>query len=224
MRPSGLTAVCVICLVMGALGCFPLLFGCIGLVAQPMINEVTQDFVRGMAGNSPQVQQQLDQQESMMQEVMAIQREWMPYSIAAMVFLAVAVVGMIVGAILGLNLKRMAHVWMITGMVAAIAHGLIGGYVGYTIQRDSQAIVMRNMNQAMQAGPAPAPPAAKAMANSAMQAGQAVGLMFMVFWLLVKCGTYGTCSWYLLTPKIRQLFEGDGSERAVIDALSEPPT
>jgi hypothetical protein len=57
-----------------------------------------------------------------------------------------------------------------------------------------------------------------------MQAGTAIGLAFAFGWALAKCGMYGVCIWYLLTPRVRRLLEGDGSERAIIDALSEAPT
>ena len=66
MRPAGLTAVCIIALVMGAIGAFTSIFGCIGLVAQPLVMELTQWFMELLPGsNTPQFQQQMDQQQAL---------------------------------------------------------------------------------------------------------------------------------------------------------------
>jgi len=224
MRPAGLTAVCIISLCLGVLGGFSLLAGCVGLVAQPFMMDAMQNFMKGMGGaQSPQMQQQLEQQRVVMQETLVVQQRWMPFMILAMVILAVAVVGLIVGAVKGLRLKRMAHRWMIFGMATAMVHALVAGYVGYGSQVESQAIVMRHFNQTVQTSPGMANPAAKAMANNMMQAGTGIGMVIVFGWVLLKCGYYAIAIWYLLTPPIRKLFEGDGSERAIIDALSDRP-
>jgi hypothetical protein len=60
--------------------------------------------------------------------------------------------------------------------------------------------------------------------NSSMQLSMAIAMTFAFGWGLVKCITYAFSIWYLLTPQIRRLLEGDGSERAIIDALSETPS
>lgn len=224
MRPAGLTAVCIIAIVMGVIGAFTNLLGVIGMVIQPYMSDFMQMFMSGMPGQPAQVQQQLEQQRVIMDDMAAIQQQWMPFIVAAMVVLMAAVLCMIYGGIQGLRLKPKAHWWMIGGMCAAMLHGMINGYYTYGTQRDSHPVMVRHMNQTLQAGGAPAPPAARAMTNSAMQFGTAIGLVFIILWIMVKCCLYGSCIWYLLTPKIRQLFESDGSDRAIIDALSEAPT
>lgn len=225
MRPAGLTAVCIISLILGLFGSLAVLLGCVGLIAQPAIMKMSQDFQKSVVtSQSPQVQQQLQQQEAMMNQMAAVQKKWMVPSAAAMLIAVVAVVGLIVGSIKGLYLKPQAHKWMIAGMTAGIVHALVASYIGYATQRDTQGIVMQQMNQTMQAAPGGMPPGAAAMTNSAMQASMAISFAFIFGWAFVKCAYYATAIWYLLTPRIRRLFEGDGSDRAIIDALSEQPT
>jgi hypothetical protein len=227
MRPAGLTAVCIISLCLGVLGTFGLLAGCFGLVAQPMIMQWSRDFQKSITQNqsSPQLQQMQEQQEAMLEELQTIQRKWLIPSVAGLGIAAVAVIGLIVGAIKGLSMKPYAHKWLIIGMSAAIIHSLVASFVGYVTQRETQVIMVRQMNQTMQQNtPGGMPPGATALTTNAMQLGAAIGMVLIFGWMLVKCGFYTIGIWYLLTPRIRQLFEGDGSDRAVIDALSDAPT
>lgn len=225
MRPAGLTAVCIISLILGLFGSLALLAGCGGLIFQSTIMKMSQDFQKSVVtSQAPQVQQQLQQQEAMMNQITQVQKKWIVPSAAAMLIAAVAVAGLIVGAIKGLYLKPNAHKWMIAGMTAGIVHALAAAYIGYATQRDTQGIVMQQMNQTMQNAPGGMPPGAQAVTNSAMQASMAIGVAFVFGWAFAKCAYYATAIWYLLTPRIRRLFEGDGSDRAIIDALSEQPT
>jgi hypothetical protein len=225
MRPAGLTAVCIITLCFGVLGGFSLFGGCLSIAAQPLmlkfVGGATQKLV---SANTPQMQQKLEQQQAVMKETLAVQRQWLPFMIVGLVILAVAVVSLIVGAIKGLNLRPMAHRWMITGMTAAIVHAFISTFVAYRTQMESQEISFRHFNQALQTTPGATNPAAQAMANNMMQVGTSLGLVVIFGWTLLKCGYYLIAIWYLLTLRIRQLFESDGSDQAVIDALSDAPT
>lgn len=227
MRPAGLTAVCIISLIVGVLGGFAVVAGCGGLMFRSTIMKLSQDFqktVMSGAPQTPQLQQMQKQNEAMMNELVKVQNKWIVPGVAAMFVSAAAVVGLIVGGIRGLNLKPRAHLWMIVGFSAGILHALIASYIGYATQHDTQAIMVQQMNQAMLTVPGSAPPGARAMTSSAMQAGAAIGFAFIFGWAFLKCAAYATCIGYLLTPRNRKLFEGDGSDRAVIDALSAPPS
>jgi len=228
MRPAGLTAVCIICLIVGLFGSLGLLLSCAGYIAQPMLMKLSSDFQKTLTPRTAQTQQEQQLQETMMQDIAAIQRKWLIPSLAATFVAAVAMAGLIIGAIRGLHLRRMAHAWLIAGMAAAILHAFIASYIGYVTQREIQPIMAQQMTQAMQNAAPGAPPAARAMTSgmmsSAMQVSTAMGMMFIFGWTLLKCAFFAVGIWYLLTPRIRALFEGDGSDRAVIDALSDAPT
>lgn len=229
MRPAGLTAVCIISYVLGFTGSLALLCGCANTLFQSAIMEASLG-VQNWFDNlqPPQMQQQMakhyEYERELMQEFAAIQANWLVISVALLLVLAVAVVGLIGGAIKGLNLSPRAHHWMIVGMSVGIVHGLFGAYRDAGIQRESQVLSLRHMERTLQATPGGANPQARAMTSSAMQVTSTLSAVLYWGWALVKCTTYAICIWYLLTPRIRQLFEGDGSERAVIDALSETPT
>ena len=225
MRPAGLTAVCVIALCLGVMGAMGVVVGIGGLVLQPAIQRWAADFQKNMpGGQSPQAQKQFEAQQEMMKEMDVVVRKWIVPSLVGTAICVVAVIGLIVGSIKGLNLRPMAHKWMIVGMSAGILHALLAGYVGLGTQRDSQAVTQRFMDQTLQAGPAATAPGAKAIMSSTMQMTTVLAMVMVFGWGLIKCTTYAFSIWYLLTPRIRQLFESDGSERAVIDALSEKPT
>jgi hypothetical protein len=229
MRPAGLTAVCVISLILGILGGLALGGGCITTFAQPYVMKVSEAFQEWVLRMQPpqmhkQFAQQRAQQKVMMEETMAVQRPWRPYLIAGLAILTAAVVGLCVGSVKCLRLKPRAHTWLIVGMSAGILHALISSYVGYGIARDTQPIAIKYVNQMQQTIPGPGAPAARAASSAAMQISAVVTMVLVFGWALVKCGFYGIGVCYLLTPRIRRLFEGDGSERAVIDALSETPT
>lgn len=229
MRPTGLTAVCLIAMALGVLGGFSLFTSIVATFLQPAILDFTEWMQAKIMSVQPaQMQQQFAQQmasqKQMMQEMIAIQRGWMLYLVAGLVVLAATATALIVGGIKGLRLRPRAHYWMIAGFSAGILHALISTFVGIAIQRESEPITMKYVNQSMQTNPAMANPAARAMMTNASQAGATIGYAFLFGWALLKCGAYATCIGYLLTPRNRRLFEGDGSERAIIDALSDKPT
>jgi len=225
MRPAGLTAVCIIALCLGVLGAMGVVVGLGGLVLQPAIQRWSTDMQKNLpGGQTPQMQQQLERQQVMMKEMEAVMHKWIVPSLIATGICVVAVIGLIVGSVKGLNLRPMAHKWLIVGMSAGIIHTLVGGYVGLGTQRESQLVTQRFMDQTLQSGPAATAPGAKAIMNSTMQMTMVLAMVMVFGWGLLKCITYAFSIWYLLTPPIRRLFEGDGSEQAVIDALSATPT
>jgi hypothetical protein len=225
MRPAGLTAVCIIALCLGVMGGMGIVVGTVGLVLQPAIQKWATDLQKGLPGaQSAQGQKQAELQQNMMKELEPVTRKWLIPSIIGSTVCLVAVVCLIVGSIKGLNLRPMAHQWLIIGMSTGILHALVAGYVGHSVQRETQMVTMRYLDQTFQAGPAAKAPGAKAVVNSTMQISVVLGMVMIYGWGLVKCTFYAFSIWYLLTPQIRRLFEGDGSERALIDALSEAPT
>lgn len=225
MRPAGLTAVCIIALCLGVMGAMGVVVGIGGLVLQPAIQKWSTDLQKSLPGaQTPQGQKQAELQQQMMKELEPVTRKWLIPSLAVSGICVVAVIGLIVGSIKGLNLRPKAHKWLIVGMTAGILHTLLGGYVQVAAQRDTLPVTQRFMDQTLQSGPAATAPGAKAIMNSTMQMSMALAMVFAFGWGLVKCITYAFSIWYLLTPRIRRLFEGDGSEQAVIDALSETPT
>jgi len=228
MRPAGLTAVCVISLILGLVGGLALVVRGAAYVAQPFLMKVAADFQQSVTRQSPQMQEMQKHQEAMNQEIAAIQRRWLVPSIAGNLIAAVAAVGLVVGAVRGLHMKPRAHILLIAGMAAGILHGLMASSIGYATARETQPIMQRHMTLATQNVGAGLPPAARAMqtsmTNSMMQVGTALGFVFIFGWTFVKCAVYAVCIWYLQTPRIRKLFEGDGSDRAVIDALSDAPS
>jgi hypothetical protein len=225
MRPPGLTAVCIIALCLGVMGAMGIVVGIGGLVLQPAIQKWSTDLQKSLPGaQTPQGQKQAELQQNMMKELEPLTRRWLIPSLIGSAICLVAVVCLITGSIKGLNLRPMAHKWLIIGMSAGILHALVGGYVGHAVQRETQILTMRYMDQTLQSGPAAKAPGAKALMNSTMQLTMVIGMVMTFGWGLVKCIFYAFGIWYLLTPMIRRLLEGDGSERAVIDALSATPT
>lgn len=229
MRPAGLTAVCVLALCLGVLGGGGLLVGCVSTFAQPLVMKVSESFQEWVLAFQPaqlrqQMAKQRELQKGMLDELAVIQRPWKPYQIVNLLLLAVAVTGLLVGAVKGLKLRPRADKWLMTGMITGVLYSLLASYIAYGTARETQPIAAKYTNMTLQSVPAGSAPAARAASAAAMKVTAAFTMIMVFGWAVAKCTYYAIGIWYLRTPRIRQLFEGDGSERAVIDALSDTPT
>lgn len=213
MRPTGLSAICIISLVLGVLGASGLLMGCFGLLMQPAMMR----FVEQMQQNlPPQPGVQTQDPLAIHREAMAIQARWRGVLIAGFVLQAAAVSGLIFGGIQGLRLKRAAHKWLIAGMLIGILHAGVSAYAGYAMQRESRALVMRSMQTAP--GGMPPPPAVRGMMTQIMQLSEAVALLQTFGWAAIKCGFFGVGIWYLSQRHIRRLLEPQEPLEIVFEA------
>lgn len=219
MRPAGLTAVCVIGLVLGVLGGLGLLMSCGGLILQPFMQDAVMQFQRSLPGSNPQVQQQLDMQAAIQRDVLAVQARWRPWLIAGMVLQLATVVLLLAGCIRGLALKHGAHRWIVAAMLVGILQSILQTGVFWATQRETTAIMSRSMAQIMRGTPgAPMPPGMPQMMSGMMNFSATITIMAFAAWGLAKVGYYVFGACYVLTPSVRRLYAAEGTTANAVAA------
>lgn len=222
MRPAGLTAICIIGLVLGILGGFGLLTSCGGMIMQPIMQDAMEQLQRSLPGSPAQVQQQLDMQTTIQRDVLAVQARWRPWLIAGMVLQLATVSLLLIGSIRGLGLKRGAHRWLAAAMLCGIVQSILQTGIFWVTQRETTAILSRTMPQIMKGTPgAPMPPGMPQMMSSMMNFSATITIMAFAIWGLAKVGYYVTAACYVLTRRIRLLF--DPEPPAAVAVEEQPP-
>ncbi len=211
MRPTALTVICVIGLCLAGLGVFSALAGCLGLIAQPALNKFVMDMQQGLPA------QQMQAQQAMQQEIVAVQRKWMPLLIGQYGLHVVTVVLLFIGCVKGLKLGRNGHKWLFAAMISAIVLEVLRLIPAIGMQREIQAVMANYMNQMMAAGPGAPPPAVRGMMQEMMSIGTGVGIVFTFGWALLKLGFYGWSAWYARKPEVQRLFTGEDVPIELVD-------
>lgn len=201
MRPSGLTAICVIGLCLAGLGATTLAGGIFGLLAQPAINQFNLNMQKDMPPEFKQAQQ------DMQRDILAVQQKWAPALAGIAVFNLVTVLLLAAGCILGLKLHPKAFRWLMIALVCGLVFELARLVPGIGMQQETQAVIGRYMERFMMAGPKGAPAEARQMMQTMMQVGAGIGLAITVGWAALLIGFYGWSIWYLQQPDVKKLFE-----------------
>jgi hypothetical protein len=223
MRPPGLTAVCVIGIVLAIFGGLGLLMSCGGMIMQPFIEDAVVQLQRGLPGVPGQTQQQRDFQAAIQQEAFAVQARWRAWLITGMALQLATVVLLFIGCIRGLGLKPGAHRWLVAAMLCGVVQTLLQTGVFWATQQETAAIMSRSMAQMMRSTPgAPMPPGMPQMMSGIMNFSTTITIMFFAAWGLAKIGyfIFGAC--YVLTRRIRALFTLD-EPAAAAPPLGQPP-
>jgi hypothetical protein len=223
MRPAGLTAVCIIGIVLAVFGGLGLLMSCGGMIMQPFIQDAVVQFQRGLPGSPPQMQQQIELQAALQRDVLAVQARWRPWIITGMVLQLATVALLLIGCIRGLGLKRGAYRWLVAAMLCGVVQSIVQTGVFWGTQQETAAIMSRSMAQIMRGTPgAPMPPGMPQMMSGMMNFSTTITIMVFAAWGLAKIGyfVFGAC--YVLTRRIRALFTPDEPTTA-IPLVGQPP-
>lgn len=211
MRPKGLTAICIIGIILAGLGFISVSGGLLWWIAGNRFFETMSQ----LGSLNPQ---QAQLQETMMHEVVELQQRWAPFTIALTILQAVLVVLLLVAAIKGLRMRKGAGRLLATTMAFAILLELARIYPNYMLQQGSQEINTRYQNTLMQTGGnAPRARAAFTVMKQAQQVTMVVTYLIMGSWVIAKLGYYGTALWYVNRKDVRLLFEPEAETAAVSD-------
>ena len=200
--PGMLQAICIIAIVLGALGSFSVLGGVVG----PFVNEAIQKMVAAnMRPGSPQAKQQAQQQ----REIQAVADKWAPVNYALLAVLVVVVGCLIVGGVKAFRLQPSGHRLLLMAFLIAIAFELMRLFPTINILIDTFDVMEQSMADSMKAnsGGRPIPPAAARMSKTIMKGSIYLGIAFAVGWVLLKVGFYGFGAYYMRKPHIRGLYE-----------------
>jgi hypothetical protein len=200
--PGMLQAICIIAIVLGALGSFSVLGGVVG----PFVNEAIQKMVAAnMRPGSPQAKQQAQQQ----REIQAVADKWAPVNYALLAVLVVVVGCLIVGGVKAFRLQPSGHRLLLMAFLITIAFELMRLVPTISILVDTFDVMEQSMADSMKAnsGGRPIPPAAARMSKTIMKGSIYLGIAFAVGWVLLKVGFYGFGAYYMRKPHIRGLYE-----------------
>ena len=204
-RPGGLTAICVIGIVLGSLGVLGSLAGIAGLVAGPRLQEAMMP-PAGPGGNKS-----IEIQRTMQKKMQAVtDRYRWPNGAFALMNLGLAT-SMLAGAVMALKRGPKARALLITVFAVAIPFEILRTVVLAFMQWETSAVVS-DMLPRMMAVPAPVngPQAqqAAAMASAVAKASVVAGIAFLVIFSVAKLSYYAIGWFYLRRPVVRHWFSG----------------
>jgi hypothetical protein len=196
--PTGLKAVCIIAIVLGGLGT---LFSCGGaaslVIGQSLQAAFNMPVPQGVDPEEMRVQQELQAQ------LAAIDREHLPFMIAAVILHLISGLVLLFGGIFTLKLSATGRSILLAGCVLAILYELVGGVVNMMVQIQKVPVAQKFMDQALQPGaPAGLPPAFGQFMLAFMFAMLAISLITV----LIKLAFYVVSIVYLKKPHIAACF------------------
>lgn len=186
--PTGLKAICIIALVLGAIGTF---LSCLG-VAGLAINE---SFAGGMGfpgGNGGGQAQEV--QKELQQKIAAISRQYLPFTIAIVCLHLLAGILLMTGGTLGLKSVPAGRSTLVFGFLSAIVYEVSQSILNVIIQTKTIPLVRQSMEQMLQQPGQPGMPEGMGQLM--------VGFMFVILGVtlltvLVKLAFYAYSLYYL---------------------------
>jgi hypothetical protein len=209
-RPGGLTAICVIAIILGCLSTCGTLYGYAGAAAGPMMQSWQQQ-LQQQGGGAPGFDEMQQAQTEMMEALR-------PYTWVGLGFSTIGMLvalALLIGAALVLAGKPIGGTIVVPLFGVAIAYEVLQAAAQVWMQIQTQEVVGRYMSRIMsmsQTGTAP-PPELDSMMSGIMGASMIVGICFAVGWALAKITYYGWSIAYLRKPEVRAHL-GGGSDQA----------
>jgi hypothetical protein len=208
-RTGGLTVVCVLAIVLGALGLLAAVGGMVGLAfGQQMQTAFTPPTQPGVP------QEMMDLQQEMQEEMMRVANQYWSFNLIALLAHVVVASGLLVGGILTMQLKGVGRTVLMSACGIAIVFELARGVLQAFVQRQTFAVVNQYMERLLNVGGATGGAGARAqeMTLTIMKVAMYAGLALLAAWIFVKVIYFSLSIWYLSKPKIQALFQDQGIE------------
>jgi len=203
-RPTGLTAVCVIAIILGGLGLAGSLMGVVGLtVGSSMQKAFTLPPQPGMDT------QVIDAQLAMQREIQAVADRYWGYNLAFVLACLFVAGGLLAGGIIALGIKPAGRALLIGAFAVAVVFEVLRAVFQVFMQVEMVAVMSDSISRIMEAAsPAGAPGAEQAatIAAVATQVGMFVGIAFVCVYVLAKLIFYAVGIHYLRRPSVQRLF------------------
>jgi hypothetical protein len=203
VRPSGLSNICVLAILLSGVG---LLSGCVGVISQVFASGMQQAFSRMPAGaNAPGVEKQKEMNDRMF--AVANRYKWATFPLMAVKIVVEA--ALLTGAIMSLRLNPRGRSWLRGALLAAILFEAVYAVPVILIQRESQAVMSEMMPKVLEAQQG-ANKQLPGMNDVMSTFFSAVGIFSMIFalgWLAAKIVFCALSLRYLRKPEIQALFE-----------------
>jgi hypothetical protein len=205
-RPGLLTAVCIISIVLAAMGIMISLSSAVSMgIGVERIQRWTQSFTP--PNPNPRMQELQDQ---MQQEIMAATQSWQVFNWIMLAGLLLLAVSLLIGAIQTLGLKALGRRLLMGVFVALVVLDVLRAIAAMSIQLKTQRAMRTYMPQLMESAAPPGqpiPPQLGRMMSAMTGAAVVFGIVIAVFWVALKIAFYLFGLLYLRRPAIRSLFE-----------------
>jgi hypothetical protein len=208
-RPGGLTAICVIAIILGCLSTCGTLYGYAGAAFTPMMQSWQQQQMNaGGFGASPQ----FDEMQRAQQEMTAEMQRFTLPGLALSTLGALIGLALLIGASLALSGKPVARGLLVmfgVGIAFEVLHAAAGVWLQIQTQELVQRYMGRMMSMSQTPGSPPPPAEIDTIMSATMGASMAIGICFAVGWALAKITYYGWSIAYLRKPEVRAHLSGD---------------
>lgn len=216
-RPGGLTAICVITLVVGALG---VLSGISQFVNLLIGQKLQAAVLQAQAGAGEAA---LQAQREMQAKMAAITQKYAVYHWVCATTQSILAWIMIVGAVLSLRLRPAGRTLLLVALVASLLFEPAKAVLTAAVTKQSAPVIVASMKAAAQNS---APPGSRQSEEIGQMMGGLSQLVVVMQWVVLIgmtalwCIFYLVGVWYLTKPAVRALFAPD--VRSETDASGDP--
>lgn len=206
-RPTSLTVIAVVAIVLGALSSCCGLYAGFGLVMSDRMQAMSQQLAGvGRTADDPMVQEQ----RAMQAELLEFQRSWAPFTGGFVVVQLFVALLCILGGALALTGKGVGRVMLMGTFVFGTLFELGRAATETIMQFQMTDVTQRYMTRAMavaqsQHGGATVPGMEQTM-GAVMGGATAAGIVLLLLWALVKIGYYLTGLFMLRREDVRRFF------------------
>jgi hypothetical protein len=201
-RPGGLTAICVMAIVLGALG---LMTGCLGALSQVFNQQMQNGLAEMQAGANEEA---AELQKEMNAKVLAATAKYAWLTAVLSVFQLALAGSLLAGGIMSLKLRPLGRKLLLGAFATAIVFEAVRIYPTLAVQRATAPIMAEYMPKVMKAqAPKGGQPQGMDQAMSGiMSVALIVGMVFAVGTVIVKVVFYAIGIVYLRKPPVTSLF------------------
>jgi len=204
-RPQLLSAVCVICLVMGGLGLMNSFFGAVQVAVGSKLQQAFQP--KGANGMPPEMQKAQDDFQA---EMLTLDKRYWVQNTVSLSFRFLAAILLLVGGIKALGLNESGRVLLIAACSVALCfelgHAILQSIVNTEMMTAVNSYV-EGMLESMPKGRGGGPPKGFTQTmQTVTKVSIMAGLAFFYILVLLKAGFYLFAFVYLRKPNIKALF------------------
>jgi hypothetical protein len=204
-RPGGLTAICVIAIILGVLGVITALMGMAGAVAgQAMQKAFTPSMPQNMDDEALEVQIEMNE------AVQEMGQRFILPNVAFIVFGLAVAIGLIVGGAQSLKIKPAGRMILVAVFLVAILFELARGGFQLYVQMQVMAVMGEYWPRLIKAAAGQQPPGGpdmETLMNIALSVAKVTAYSVVILPVLVKGGFYAIGAFYLGRERVKQLFE-----------------
>jgi hypothetical protein len=196
-RPGALTAICVIAIVLGAMGLLGALVGCGNLVLGAQIQQVFS------SSTSPVADDQVDQIQEMKEEMIAVQGNYVAFNVFFVSLGFFVAAALLTGGSMALSLRPAGRTLLAAACAAAVVFELLRAVLDTIVKMEMFAVMTQHFEELIGQGGGAAGGNPELVIKTVAYVGLALGLGFA----LTKVVFYLISFVYLRKPQVRARFE-----------------